>query len=118
MPQQKANINLQMIMSEVFSAQTTEDMILKLMSALGSVVSYVREDEQLQLSLTVSYEDLSVAHLRSDASQGMRCCVVSHIFCDGWCVRVDAECERVSQGDRPGDTGASHARTSLQDCGA
>ena len=50
MPQQKANINLQMIMSEVFSAQTTEDMILKLMSALGSVVSYVREDEQLQLS--------------------------------------------------------------------
>ena len=60
-------------LEEVFLLQTTEDMIQTLMSALGSVVSYVREDEQLQLSSAVSYEDLSAAYLGSDASQGEGC---------------------------------------------
>ena len=60
-------------LEEVLLLQTTEDMIQTLMSALGSVVSYVREDEQLQLSSAVSYEDLSAVHLGSDASQGEGC---------------------------------------------
>ena len=65
-----------MLMEEVFLVQTTEDVIQTLMSALGSVVSYVREDEQLQLSSAVSYEDLSAAHLGTVASQGLGCCAL------------------------------------------
>ena len=40
------------------------------MSALGSVISYVREDEQLQLSATVLSEDLSAAHIGAAAFAG------------------------------------------------
>ena len=66
-------MTLQMLMEEVFLVQTTEDMIQTLMSALGSVVSYVREDEQLQLSSAVSFEDLSAARLGTVVSQGEGC---------------------------------------------
>ena len=41
------------------------------MSALGSVISYVREDEQLQLSATVLSEDLSAGQIGAAASAGM-----------------------------------------------
>ena len=69
-------MNSQVIIDNMCFWQTTEDMMLTLMSALGSVVSYVREDEQLQLSSAVSYEDLSAARLGLDASQGMGCCAL------------------------------------------
>jgi hypothetical protein len=45
--------------------------VLALISALGSLISYVREDEQLQLSVTVFSEDLSAAHIGVAASAGM-----------------------------------------------
>ncbi len=50
--------------------QATEDQILELMDALGSVISYVREDEQLQLSAALRSEDLTPAHLDADVSAG------------------------------------------------
>ena len=50
--------------------QATEDEVLSLMNALGSVISYVREDEQLQLSAQLRFEDLSAAHLGADVSAG------------------------------------------------
>ena len=51
--------------------QATEDQILELMDALGSVISYVREDELLQLSAALFSEDLSAAHLGADVSAGV-----------------------------------------------
>lgn len=51
--------------------QATEDQILNLMDALGSIISYVREDEQLQLSAALFSEDLSAAHLGADISAGV-----------------------------------------------
>lgn len=53
--------------------QATEDEVVALMSALGSIIAYVREDEQLQLSATVLYEDLSTPHLAVDVSAGVSC---------------------------------------------
>ena len=50
--------------------QATEDEVLSLMNALGSVISYVREDEQMQLSADLRYEDLSAAHFGADVSAG------------------------------------------------
>lgn len=50
--------------------QASEDEVLSLMNALGSVISYVREDEQLQLSASLRSEDLSAAHLGVDVSAG------------------------------------------------
>ena len=41
------------------------------MDALGSVISYVREDEHLQLSAAQQSEDLSAAYLGADASAGV-----------------------------------------------
>lgn len=50
--------------------QASEDEVLSLMNALGSVISYVREDEQLQLSASLRSEDLSATHLGADVSAG------------------------------------------------
>ena len=69
----RPKIILLLLLEENSLLQTTEDRIQTLMSALGSIVSYVREDEQLQLSSAVSYEDLSSVYLGSDASQGEGC---------------------------------------------
>ena len=41
------------------------------MDALGSVISYVREDEQLQLSAVVLSEDLTPARLGAGVSAGV-----------------------------------------------
>ena len=41
------------------------------MDALGSMISYVREDEQLQLSAALHSEDLSAAHLAADVTAGV-----------------------------------------------
>ena len=54
-----------------FCWQATEAKILDLIKVLGSVISYVRQDEQLQQSAAQVIEDLSAAHLGGAVSAGM-----------------------------------------------
>lgn len=56
------------------------------MDALGSVTSYVREDEQLQLSAALVSEELTPAHLGTGVSAGELSLMPSDV---GWATTDD-----------------------------